>query len=299
MTGRSTWMSRPFEGAGRRSRRLTPWLLLAPILVGVTVFFLIPFGITLYDSVTFGVTGRFVGLENYIQVWNSSTFRLAMGNTLRFLLLGVPLIMVLSFALALLAQKRFTGTRLFRSALLLPMAVGVASIVTATEALFSETGMLNRILEALGIPAVAWLDGPAAFWVLLGLYLWKNFGYNVVLYLAGLNAIPRAYYDDAELSGASAWQKLRAVTLPMMTPTFFFVFVISVMNCFRTYREAFLLAGEHPQSDIYMLQHYLSNNFKNLNYQRLSVASVCLFLLVSVLVAIFYRFQRRYEGAMQ
>ncbi|MCD8160750.1 MAG: sugar ABC transporter permease, partial [Clostridiales bacterium] len=89
-------------------------------MVGVTVFFLIPFGITLYDSVAFGVTGRFVGLENYIQVWNSSTFRLAMGNTLRFLLLGVPLIMVLSFALALLAQKRFAGTRLLRSALLLP-----------------------------------------------------------------------------------------------------------------------------------------------------------------------------------
>lgn len=260
-------------------QKRTPWLLLSPILVGVTVFFLVPFGIALYYSVTFGVTGKFVWLDNYIQVLQSSAFQLAVGNTLRFLFLGVPLIIVVSFVLALLVQKKFAGTGLLRSVLLLPMVVGVASIVTIMERLLPEE----------------LFSSPAAFWVLLVLYVWKNFGYNVVLYLAGLNTIPKEYYHSADLEGASEGQKLGLITLPMMVPTFFFVFVISVINCFKTYREAFLLAGEHPHESIYMLQHFLNNNFKNLNYQRLSVAAVCLFVLIAVLVAIFYKLQRRYE----
>lgn len=282
-----------------KSTRKAPWLLLAPILLGVTVFFLIPFGITLYYSVTFGVTGRFVGLENYADVLGSSAFRLAAWNTARFLLLGVPLIMILSFAVALLAQKKFAGTGLLRSSALLPMAAGVAGIVPVVEMIFSETGLMNRILDALGIPVVQWLNGPAAFWVLLGLYIWKNFGYNMILYLAGLNGIPKEFYDCADLEGATGVQKMGYITLPMMVPTFFFVFVISIIQCFRTYREAFLLAGGHPHESIYMLQHFLSNNFNNLNYQRLSVAAVCLFLVIGLLVAVFYRFQQRYEEASQ
>lgn len=257
----------------------TAWLLLAPILLGVAVFFLIPFGITLYYSVTFGVTGRFVGWQNYADVLGSSAFRLAAGNTLRFLGLGVPVNMVLSFALALGMRERLAGTGWLRTTQLLPMVMGTAGIVTAAQRL---------------IPAPVW-DSPAAFWVLLMLYVWKSFGYNTVLYLAGLNGIPTDYYRMADLEGATSGQKLRYITLPLMVPTFFFVFVISVINCFRSYREAFLLAGEHPHESVYMLQHFLSNNFKNLNYQRLSVAAVCLFALVAVLCALFYRKQREVE----
>ncbi len=283
----------------KRKQKMTPWLLLAPILLGMTVFFLIPFGITIYYSVTFGATGKFVGLDNYIQVLKSSAFRLAAWNTLRFLFLGVPLIMLISFALALFSQKKLAGMRLFRSVLLLPMVMGVSGIVTVMELLFSETGIANKILIKIGMPLVQWLNGPIAFWVLLSLYIWKNFGYNVVLYLTGLNAIPKDLYAHAELEGASSSQKLRYITLPMMVPTFFFVFLISVIHCFRTYREAFLLAGNHPHESIYMLQHFLNNNFKNLNYQRLSVAAVCLFVLIALFVAIFYRLQKRYEEVGQ
>lgn len=131
--------------------------------------------------------------------------------------------------------------------------------------------------------------------MLLILYVCKSFGYNTVLYLAGLNGIPTDYYRMADLEGATSGQKLRYITLPLMVPTFFFVFVISVINCFRSYREAFLLAGEHPHESVYMLQHFLSNNFKNLNYQRLSVAAVCLFALVAVLCAVLYRGAREEE----
>lgn len=280
-------------------QRRTPWLLLAPILLGVTFFFLIPFSITIYYSVTFGITGKFVGLDNYIDVLHSSSFRLAVWNTSRFLLLGVPLIMIVSFLLALLLQKKFFGTQIFRSVMLLPMTIGVSAIVVITQYLFSETGAVNSLMSFFNIPYAQWLGSPAAFWILLGIYVWKNFGYNIVLYLAGLNAIPKGLYDYADLEGADFRQKLLYITLPMMLPSSFFVFVISVINCFRTYREAFLLAGEHPHESIYMLQHFLNNNFKNLNYQRLSVAAVFLFLLMAIAVAALYMFQRQYEEARQ
>lgn len=272
----------------KRTFDKTPWLLLLPILAGVGLFFLIPFGITLYYSVTFGVTGRFVGLRNFAEVLSSSAFRLAAGNTLRFLALGVPLNMVLAFFLALLVRKPLAGARLFRSGMLLPMVVGVASVVTLVNFCFGDGGLWGSRLE-----------GEPAFWILEGVYLWKNCGYNIVLFLAGLNTIPGDLYDYASLEGAGGPQKLRCITLPMMVPTGFFVFVISVINCFKTYREAFLLAGEHPDERIYMLQHFLSNNFRNLNYQRLSVAAVCLFALIGALTAVFYRFQRRYEDTRQ
>lgn len=283
----------------KSKQKMIPWLLLTPILLGMTVFFLIPFGITIYYSVTFGITGRFVGFENYIQVWNSAAFRLAMWNTLRFLLLGVPLLLLLSFGLALLMQWKLVGTNLFQSLLLFPMVIGVSGIVVITQLLFAEEGIVNKVFMVLGIPVVQWLSGTAAFWVLLGLYIWKNFGYNVVLYLAGLNAIPKELYSYAQMEGASYVQSLRYITLPMMVPTFFFVFIMSVIQCFRTYREAFLLAGNHPHKSIYMLQHFLNNNFKNLNYQRLSVAAVCLFIVIAIVVALFYKLQQRYEEAGQ
>lgn len=255
-------------------------VLLAPILLGVTVFFVIPFGMALYYSLTFGVTGRFVGLSNYAQVLRSDTFRLALGNTLRFLALGLALIMTLSFGLALLMRTRCAGTELLRPLLLLPVVVGVACTVT----------MVQRLL-----PPETFQSG-AAFWVLLALYLWKNAGYDVLLYLAGLNAIPQELYDSAALDGAGPWKTFRCLTLPMMKPTCFFVFVVSIINCFRTYREAFLLAGEHPHPSIYMLQHFLNNNFQNLNLQRLSVAAVCLLVLTAALTALVYGLQSRQEA---
>lgn len=261
-------------------KKLTPWMLLTPILSGTVVFFLIPFLLMLYYSVTSGIGGRFVGLQNYIEVLNSSAFRLALRNTIRFWGIGVFLNIWVSFGLALLIRQKFKGVKFIRSILLLPMMVGVASIVL----------FLQRLLEGSEI-----LAGPGAFGVLLGLYIWKNCGYNIILFTAGLNMIPEENYDCAELEGASGVQMLRWITLPMMIPSFFFVFIISIINCFKTYREAFLLCGEHPHESIYMIQHFLNNNFNNLNYQRLSVATILLFLFIAVFVAIFYRLQKQYE----
>lgn len=276
-----------------KQHKLTPWLLMAPLLLGVAIFFLIPFGIALYYSFTVGVTGRFAGLENYAEVLGSSAFRLATKNTLYFLAVGVPLNLLISFSLALLVRRNFWGTRLFRSVMLLPMVAGVCSVVIIVRQLFGDTGMLNTLLGR----TILWMEGHSAFWILEGVYLWKNCGYSIVLFLAGLNMIPKDFYDLAALEGASSGQMLRRITLPTMLPSIFFVFVISVINAFRTYREAFLLAGDYPDESIYMLQHFLTNNFKNLNYQRLAVAAVCVSGLIALVTAVLYRYQKRYEGS--
>lgn len=286
--------------ARAKRQRRTAWLLASPVLAGLTVFFAVPFAITLWYSVTFGVGGAsFVGLSNYAKVFRSSAFRLAAANTLRFLLVGVPLIMVLGFAIALLLQRKFAGTKLFRSVLLFPMVLPVASVVMVVDVFFAQYGIVNGWLESLGLPLTDWMNSPRAFWVLIGLYVWKNCGYNVILMLAGLNMIPTELYQTADIEGASGWQKFTRITLPMVWPSLFFVFVMSVINSFKSYREAFLLGGKHPHDSIYLLQHFLNNNFENLNYQRLSVAAVMLFAIIFALVALFYALQNRYGEAAQ
>ena len=160
-------------------------------------------------------------------------------------------------------------------------------------------GIVNGWLEGLGVPLTDWMNSPRAFWVLIGLYVWKNCGYNVILMLAGLNMIPTEYYQAADIEGASGRQKFTRITLPLIWPSLFFVFVMSVVNSFKSYREAFLLGGKHPHDSIYLLQHFLNNNFENLNYQRLSVAAVMLFMVIFALVAVLYGLQSKYGEEAQ
>lgn len=249
----------PRSGALLRRRRRVGVLLFLPILLGTLVFFALPFGMVVGYS--FGLGGgqaRFAGLQNYAKVLSSQSFRLAAGNTLRFLALGVPLLLVLALGLALLLRRGLPGSRLCANTILLPLVLPIASIVMLVQQL---------------VPAPA-LEGPAAFWALLALYLWKNTGYIAVLLLAGLATIPRELYDVAAIEGAGAGQQLRYITLPLLRPSLAFSAVLGVINSFKSYREAFLLGGSHPHESIYLLQHFLNNNFENLNYARLAVASV-------------------------
>ena len=201
---------------------------------------------------------HFAGLENYRKVLSSQAFRLAAGNTAKFLLIGIPLLLVIALCVALLLRQTLFGRKLCSNTILIPLVIPIASIVMVVEKL---------------IPAQV-LESPSAFWVLMALYLWKNFGYITVLLLAGLSMIPQGLYDAAAIEGANGVQKLWHITLPLLLPSLAFGTVIGIINSFKSYREAFLLGGRYPHESIYMLQHFLNNNFENLNYARLAVASV-------------------------
>lgn len=268
-------------------------------LIGFIIFFIIPFIVSIVYTFTFGTGGTvFVGFDNYQRVITSEAFSLAAYNTGRFLLIGVPLIMAVSTVFSLLLQARFGGSSVFRSIFLYPMVVPIASTVMVFQVIFANSGILNTILAEFEIHGIRWIDSDYAFYILVALYIWKNCGYNIVLLLSGLNAIPEDFYEVARLEGANASQQFRYITLPIMMPTFFFVFIISIVNSFKSFREAFLLSGTRPHSSIYMLQHYMNNNFSYLNYQNLSVAAFLVFIVI--FVCIFFMFMsRRKSGDIQ
>ena len=275
------------------------YLLVGPLLAGFLLFYVFPFGQVVWDSLSQG-TGKsqlFVGLENYPRMFQNQMFLAAFGNTLRFLGIGLPVLLLLAYALALFLKGWAQRFQVLRAVFLLPYVMPVAGTVLLIDLLFSETGLVNRVLLALGLPLADWLQSPAAFWVMLLLYLWKSTGYGVVLLLSGLLTIPREHYQVAQVEGASPLQTFRYVTAPQMWYALFLAFVFSLINAFKCFREIFLVGGEHPHESVYMLQHFLNNAFANLNYQRLSVASVLLFLVIAGAVGLCALWVWRKEGA--
>ena len=129
--------------------------------------------------------------------------------------------------------------------------------------------------------------------MLVVLYVWKNSGFNIILFLAALNAIPKAYYEAADIDGAGKLAQLRKITLPLIVPYSFFIVIISIINSFRAFREAFILFGSHPHQSIYMIQHFMNNNFQNLNYIRLAVGAIMIFLVIFILVLILFIARKR------
>lgn len=260
------------------------YALIAPMLAGFLLFYVVPFGQVMWDSLSQG-TGKsqlFVGFYNYQRMFQNKMFFTAFGNTLKFLGLGLPLVLLLAYGLALFLKSRARRSPVLRGVFLLPYVMPVAGTVLLIDLLFAERGLVNRLLLALGLPLADWLQSPAAFWVMLLLYLWKSAGYAVVLLLSGLLTIPPEHYQVAQVEGASAAQALRFVTMPQMWYALFLALVFSLINAFQCFREMFLVGGEHPHESVYMLQHFLNNSFESLNYQRLSVASVLLFLVIAL-----------------
>ena len=266
--------------------------------MGCLLFTVIPFVLVLRYSFMRGSgrTAQFLGLENYLKVVGNEEFMLAFGNSMKFLLMGLPLIMLLSYVIALLMQQQATKHKLLKPVFLFPYIMPVAGTVLLINLLCSETGLLNELLMKLGLPLQEWLSGPNAFAVMVAMYLWKSTGYSVILLLAGLVTIPKDQYESADLDGASGLQKFFYITTPQMWYSVFFALIFSVINAFKCFREIFLIGGEHPSSELYMLQHFINNSFNNLNYPKLSVASVLLLVIIVVFFGVFYVFVRRKEA---
>ena len=275
----------------RRREAVTGLAFAALPLAGFIVFFAAPFLISIIEA--FQKNSRFAGFQNFFDLFGSDAFQLAAGNTLRFIACGVPLIMLVSMAAALLLNRKVRHTKVLRTVFVFPYVIPVASIIMAFNVLFEQSGIVNSIGRFFGFETINFLGSDNAFYVLLFLYIWKNFGYNMLLLLAGLSQIPSEYYDAAQIDGAGKWRRLISITLPLMFPTFFFVFIISIINSFKVFREAYALGGAYPHESIYTLQHFMNNNFVNLNYSRVSVASLITFAVISVIVCALFAFQRR------
>lgn len=274
------------QGAERRAAAL----LLAPSLTGTTLFLLLPFAETVRRSLFDGRGIRFVGLTNYRAVVENTAFRMAVANTARFIAVCLPLLLGISLLLALgiralRTPHREGGGRVFKTTFLLPMGIPVASIVLLWQVLFAKAGLFNTFLVSLGKNPVDFMGTGAAFWVLIATYLWKNVGYDSILWSSGLDSISTDLYEAAAVDGAGVWRRFTAITLPNLLPTLLVTGVLSLLNTYKVFREAYLVAGAYPQQSIYLLQHLMNNWFLALDLPRLCAAAVMVAVVLLVGIA--------------
>lgn len=280
MKTRRSCIMRNKTQSGRLARKA--YLFLLPSLAGTAVFVLLPYVDVVRRSFFEAAGGRFVAMQNYVTVVGNSAFRLASFNTLRFLVICVPLLVLVSlFCSMLIAGLKEEGT-VFKTSLLVPLAIPVASIVLLWKLFLHPQGMVNQITALFGMAGIDWINGDTAFGVLVFTYVWKNLGYDVVLWVAGLAAISDELYEAARVDGAGIVARFLYVTLPGLSKTAFLVVSLSVFNSFKVFREAYLIAGEYPHESIYMLQHLFNHWFVTLDIQKMSAASVLLLLVVAL-----------------
>lgn len=263
---------------------------LSPSLLGVGIFFILPFCVVVYYSLIDGVGSKnFVFLQNFIKLFDNSAFRLAAKNTLTFSAMAVPLAVVLSMVLALMLESRIPLKSQFRTFFLSPMMVPVASVVLIWQVLFNYNGTVNEFLMLFGADKIDWLQSQFAPVVVLLLFLWKNLGYNMILFMAALNNIPKELLEVADVEGASEMYKFFAIKLRYLSPTVLFVTILSLINSFKVFREVYLLAGSYPYETLYTLQHFMNNTFDSLDYQKLSAAAVLMALVMVVIIALLFK----------
>ena len=273
--------------------RIVPWLFLAPSLFVVSVMVLLPLLDAFRRSFFLAVSSRFVGLQNYISVMGNSAFKLAAGNTAKFIAVCMPLLLVISLSVALMLTAFQEKHGIFKTSFLVPMAIPVASIVLLWRVIFHRNGLLNGILALWDAAPVDWIGSAASFGVLVFAYLWKNFGYDMVLWLSGISAINPALYEAAQIDGAGSIKRFVKITLPNLMPTLFTVTVLSLLNSFKVFREAYLIAGSYPDDSIYMLQHLFNNWFSNLDVDKMCAGAVMMASLVFILIMILQKILNR------
>lgn len=282
-----------------RKEHMAAVLFLLPSVAGFAVFYLVPFIQSLFTSFTRESEDGSFTLEHYQEVIHSISFQKGAANTLYFTAISVPLLVVLSLALALMLNQRVFFRNWLRTSMVLPLVVPVASIVLVWQVLFDWNGVLNQGLELGGYRRIDWFNSSLVGVTIMTSYLWKYTGYNVILFLAGLQNIPESYYEIAELEGAGPLQRLFGITLIYLTPTMFLVILMSILNSFKIFRETYLIAGPYPHDRIYLLQHYMNNMFLSLNIYKLSAAAALMAAGIFVFVIVFFQIERTFRSFME
>ncbi len=262
----------------RRFRRL---LFLLPSLAGVFVFVLLPFADVARRSFTTAVNGRWNGWANYEMLAGNQAFLLAVKNTLRFTAVCLPILIGLGLLTAVLLS-RLPRIQTLKACYLLPLAAPAATVVLVWRILFADSGLLNGLLAKFSLSPVRFMESEAAFWVLVASYVWKNLGYTVILWLAGILGIPESILEAARVDGASERQCFYRVILPNLKPTLYTITVLSFLNSFKVFREAYLVAGAYPHESMYLLQHLFNNWFTGLEFDKMAAAAVCTALVMGV-----------------
>ena len=272
-----------------RIDRFKTSFFIAPSFIGAAIFFILPFFVVgYYALIDNPISREFVGLQNFINLFGNMAFRTAAKNTAVFAAVAVPLAVVLSLGLALMLEARIPLKSEFRTFFLSPMMVPIASIILIWQVLFHYNGVVNEFLAVFGADKIDWLKSDYCMVVIVVLFLWKNLGYNMILFMAALSNIPRELLEVAEVEGASAAYQFFHIKLRYLSPTVLFVTILSIINSFKVFREIYLLTGNYPYDGLYMMQHFMNNMFNSADYQRLSAAAVLLAIVIVILIALLF-----------
>jgi len=289
----------------RKGEHIWLWVLLAPTLFGLLVGTLGPvlaaIGISFsnWDVIT---PPTFAGLENYQNLLKDPTFRKALMNTVYYVGVMVPVSTVLSLGLALLLNQKLRAITWYRTAYFLPVVSSTVAVALVWSWIYSKDfGLLNYVLRTLGLNPIAWLSStrwamPAV--IIMG--VWGILGEGMIIFLAGLQSISQSYYEAAEVDGASGWQKLWRITLPLITPSLFFFFIITMINAFQTFEQIYIMTRGGPVNSTTTIVYYIYRNaFRNFKMGYASSQAIVLFLIIMVLTLISWRSQEKwvfYDG---
>jgi multiple sugar transport system permease protein len=283
------------------------WLLVTPALLAIGVFFFVPvlaaLAISLTDFDIYALADldnlRFVGLDNYIRLLDTPLFWTALGNTLFFVVVGVPLSIAASLATALLLHSRLARLKsLFRTALFAPVVTTLVAVALIWRYLLhTRYGLLNHVLEFFAIQPIDWLGDPD--WAMPAIILfavWKNFGYNMIIFLAGLQTIPDTLYEAARIDGATRFQQFRYITLPALAPTVLLVSILTIAGYFQLFAEPYVMTQGGPmQSTTSVLYFMYEEGFKWWSLGSASAVAFVLFLLMFAVTLVQLRLARRWS----
>lgn len=254
----------------RKKDKMYPFIV--PGFAGVMIFVVLLLADVFVSSFRRGGQGSFVGLTNYSVVLDNQAFRLAAGNSLLFELVGVPLLILVSLVVAIEVYEM--KGNIVKFAFLIPLAIPSNSLAVVWKILFAENGIVNGLITKAGGTPISFFTGRAVFRLFVGTFVFKNIGYNMLIWLAGLSAIPTEIYEAARVDGAGRFTRIFKITLPNMKRSFFIVAMLSVVNSLKIFREQYLMAGGYPDTTIYQLQHIFNNWFEKLELGKLTAGAV-------------------------
>lgn len=277
-----------------RHTALSAWAFLSPALLLITVFFFLPVVAALLLSFTdFDIYAlgdlerlRFVGFANYLNLLQSPLFWVALGNTFYFVVVGGPLSVAVSLGAALLVNTRLIRfPTLFRTAFFIPVVTTLVAVAVVWRYLYHPRyGLLNYGLSLFGIQSIDWLGDPDwAMPALILMAVWKNFGFNMIIFIAGLQNISPTLYEAAQIDGASTWQQFRHITLPLLGPTFLFVALMTMIGYFQVFAEPYVMTQGGPANrtlTVVLLMYEEGFRWWNMGY-----ASAAAFILFALILA--------------
>ena len=286
----------------KRSQMLYGYLMIAPLAVGLGVFYFYPFFKVFYDS--FHVVGAFnktswAGISNYVTMLKDPVMWSTLWNTFRYVIVIVPFTLIFSILIAALLNTNIKGRSVFRVIYFIPAITMSAAISMIWRWIFnSDFGILNFVLSKFGVPSVQWLSDPHTAWITISIVaVWMNVGYEMIILLAGMQGISRTYYESASLDGAGRFQQFRKITLPLLTPTIFFVLITTLISTFQIFDVIYMminsksLAKEASQS---IVLYFYRNAFEYSKKGYASAIAIFLFLIIMLITVFQMKMQNKW-----